>query len=129
MRRNKDDEYRFDPGLEFGGRAGEYTYAPEYESKCPEYSEPPVFRERAPEFDGDAVIIQKSKAVKSRHEIKKKLLFIPMASVVAVISLLFASMNVDLLGKDFLMASGSSSPATPTTPTTPTARARRSISA
>lgn len=116
MRYHKEDEFHFDPDLEFTDKSKEHDYAPEYTDKCPEYQLPPVYRT---EKRGAAAVAVKradedAAREEKKHQLLKKLLFIPVASVVAAVSVIFASMNIDLLGTDFLMSSVS--PSTPSTP-------------
>ena len=53
MRRNRNDEYGFDPRMESTYlQRDEYTYAPEYQEADNEEVPPPEFKETAPEYGG-----------------------------------------------------------------------------
>ncbi len=94
----KDNEFRFDPTLEDGVTPPEDTLS-------------------APEFGGASG--GRAREGASRHERLKRLFLVPVASAIAAVSIIFASLGSDPLGNDFLNKP-SSSVVTPTTPVTPT---------
>lgn len=118
MRYNREDEFHFDPELEFTDKSKEHDYANEYASVGAEDQIPPAYRA---EKRGKAAAVTaydtEAEREKRKHDFLKKFLLIPAASVIATVSVLFASLNIDLLGLDFLTGSTSSKPTTPTTPT------------
>lgn len=85
MRSGNYDEYRFDPELEDGHVASEFTLADEYR--------------KPKEFDAVTTAKAADEDEERRKRIKK-LLFIPLSSALAAVSLVFASFSVDPLGTD-----------------------------
>ncbi len=98
MRRNTADEFHFNRNAEESVPKREYF-------SSEEFSTPPALIETAPEYDGDFTVekTQKTKKTKrSRHDLLKKIIMIPVASAIAVTTITLSSFDVDPLGEDFL---------------------------
>jgi len=112
LRRVKRDEYGFDPKTESTYlKRDEFTYAEEYNGTCREDDIPPAPRETAPEYDGTVKGVFEKEG--KRHKFLKKGMFALTASVIALVSVVFAAYSLDPLGADFLMT-GSLSPSSST---------------
>lgn len=112
----KQDEYNYNPKLQESRVPPEYGFPPEFfpagaEDSVPsedtiptEFNDHPT--KRRPEKSGDS----------QRHARVKRLFLLPVASVLAVVSIVCAAFETDPLGSDFLMQSGGFSSPTQTTP-------------
>ncbi|MBQ7474605.1 MAG: hypothetical protein IJS78_01655 [Clostridia bacterium] len=103
MARN-NDEYRFDPALEDGKLSEEYGGVTEEADLPREFAEPPAPRESVPEFGGSSGGPETDEEGKrrSRRELIKRMMFVPIAASLAALSIIFAAFNFDPLGGDFL---------------------------
>ncbi len=115
VRRDNNDEYRFDKTLEDGFCAEEYTTAKEYVDPAEEYRGAAEIADPAPEFGGTSggVKAEEGKKSAARRELIKKLAFIPVAAAIAANSIVFAAFGNDPLGSDFLISGGGSGSAVP----------------
>ena len=117
MRRIGQDEFSFDSSREEIGTVSEYARS------AAEDAIPPDLRETAPEFNGDTGSLrEETKNRAERHARVKRMLMAPLASTLAVVSLVFASFAADPLGSDFLVSGSifSSSAASPAPTPAPT---------
>ena len=109
------DEYRWNPALSEDVPPPEVTYPPEYLGTCcEEIAAPAPEAGVAPEFEGQTLTpAPPARDDARRRERIKKLFAVPIASAVAVASIVFAAMGEDPLKNDVLMGGSPAASVTP----------------